>query len=294
MNEEWYVDGGDDGSKLSMDSIINKTCPLNEYVLYAEFMDSAPAVSAFENLQTALGEGSNSQLLIDDIAAVDTMLSATESNRFYLGEEAQLNITNMHNISETVSSLREKVAAFDTTQLSADISTYNANLAELKKDARRDLLKARVSELNGMNLEYPGYPKTEFFKYDNNYEIHSNSRGYSYDYQSPHFQSITGDNDCEVVETERFNEGANIVDKRADGGEYHEYSWFSVRYHHYRRVSYSQGIWESFNSFFDTKFTTVEERLHTAFDSANVGDPVPYDPDKIAKNQILIESDTRM
>lgn len=277
MYKEWYVDGGGDGSKLSMDSIINKTCPVNEYVLYAEFIDKGPAISALEDFQTALGADTDSDTLVSDIADVDTLLGKTSSNRFYLGEEAQLNITRMKDLSTTVSDLRDKAASLDPVSIGGDIDTYNNNLRELKKDARRTLLENKVAELNARNEEYFGWPKTVFFKFKNGWEVNGRDTYWEHDYNR--IQNKNKDSNIEKVKVDVYDRKTWIEDKREQGGEYAEYCQYYAKFHHYKHIEYSTGLFKSIKFFWDSSFEEVEQRIIDAWGA----EELPYDPAKITK-----------
>ena len=71
-------------------------------ILYADYIDSAAAVSAFNSLVDLGAEGGvckNTRELID---TNDSLMSATNSNKFYTGSEAQKQFSNMEKLISTI------------------------------------------------------------------------------------------------------------------------------------------------------------------------------------------------
>ena len=85
--------------RLDFDEVIGRTAPLTEYVLYAVSIskeDTSDIINQMKDLFTGEAVGTATNALIGNI---DTSLSKTNSNQFYLGAEAQKNIGNMNAIT---------------------------------------------------------------------------------------------------------------------------------------------------------------------------------------------------
>lgn len=238
-------------------------------ILYADYIDSAAAVSAFNSLVDLGAEGGvckNTRELID---TNDGLMSATNSNQFYTGAEAQKQFRNMETIGFKFDQIAQYVS--NTTELSAiesGIKQYNDKLTTLKANCRKKLLQNYADKFNAEKHEWEGFPVTKTYKYtsDDSYATSNPSMDNSLD-------CCIGDN-SEQYEYEMTGNTTNEVNLRDDTGcIYHTYYEYKDTYkvHKYKYIKH-WNFFKSWDTWFDPDVAEIEALY------AKVGADLPYDP----------------
>ena len=258
-----------DNEKLDIDSVINKTCGLSEYILYATPINPEETATIINNLQDLFGEGAISSSTSGLIQEIDPCLKKTDSTRFYKGEIAQQNINNMTTVGENINTLSSAVNEFNVTEITSLINQYNEALKDLKKDSRKKLLETAADEFNERKEEWPGYPKTKTYKTSNGMPSYPSYPGDDSDFNYCREE----DGDVEEYKYEAIDSGSNQRDIKDNAGNVVQTiieSSTTYKVHKYKRIKY----WDFFKiiqSPFDPSFKDIEGM----FDK--VGCKVPYD-----------------
>lgn len=258
--------------RLDFDEVIGRTAPLTEYVLYAVSIskeDTSDIINQMKDLFTGEAVGNATNALIGNI---DTSLSKTNSNQFYLGAEAQKNIGNMNAIGENITALSNYSSQLDVAEIEGLIQSYNDNLLVLKQDARRCLLEQAANEFNAKKEEWPDFPKTKTYRIEGGAGVGNN--GATSPENDTEFRGLIG-NDNEVYEYE-FVDGTGYWQdlKDADGnvipGEGYHVEKNTYRIHKYKYIKCNWGS-RVIKSPWDPSFEEIEAQFDL------VGCPVPYD-----------------
>lgn len=96
---------------------------------------------------------------------IDLTLSATGSNRFYSGDEAQKGVQNLQKIRTTFSDLVNSLRGIDDNEVGKAIAKYNADLKIVKKESRLKALQEYVDTINGTVVKE--WNKTETYENGN-------------------------------------------------------------------------------------------------------------------------------
>jgi len=258
-----------DNERLSIDSVINKTCGLSEYLLYATPINPEETAAIINNLQDLFKEGAISSTTSGLIQEIDPCLKKTDSTRFYKGEVAQQNINNMTTVGENINTLSSAVNEFDVTEITSLINQYNEALKDLKKDSRKKLLETAANEFNEKHEEWEPYPKTKTYRTNNGMQSYP-----SYPGEDSEFNYCYAEDDhTEEYDYEAIDSGSSQKDiKDSDGNVVQTINEYSTTYrvHKYKKIKY----WDFFKiiqSPFDPSFKEIE----AMFDK--VGCEVPYD-----------------
>lgn len=239
-------------------------------ILYADYINSAAAVGAFNSLVDLGAEGGvckNTRELID---TNDSLMSATNSSKFYTGTEAQRQFSNM----ETIGFKFDQIAQYvnNTTELSEienGIKQYNEKLTKLKANCRKKLLQNYADQFNEEKHEWEGFPKTKSYTYrsDMSYEMQRPEDDQEFDF-------CIGDN-SEQYETELIGDikTTKHEDKDADGYVYYTYYTYKATYriHKYKYIKH-WNFFKGWDTWFDPDVAEIEALY------AKVGADLPYDP----------------
>lgn len=238
-------------------------------ILYADYIDSAAAVSAFNSLVDLGAEGGLCKNTFELITTNDSLMSKTNSNQFYNGAEAQKQFSNMEQIGFKFEQIAQYVNSSDElSEIENGIKQYNAKLTELKKKCRRKLLQNTAEQFNKEKHEWEGFPKRKTYKY-------SSDSGSSIIVppDDPEFNFCVGDN-SEEYEWDMVDSSTTREDFKDDTGMiyhtcYHYKNTYEV--HKYKFIKY----WNFFKGW-DTKwFDPDVEEMEQLF--AKVGADLPYD-----------------
>ena len=254
---------------LDIDDVINETCPLTEYTLYATEISKSNIGTINSLKEIFSGEGTLPSQTTTMLDEVDPTLSKTNSQRFYSGQTAQNQINNVSDASGNLQGLKSSVENIDVDEISAVIDSYNEHLSNLKRDSRKKLLETAADAFNAKKVEWDGFPKTKTYTTDGDtYGV-----GPMYD---DNFNYCC-ETDTEIYEYEVTNTSSTHEDIKDDSGmvmstTYH--SSVTYKIHKYKRIKY----WNYFkiiNSPWDPSFEEIEQLFN------KVGEPLPYDPSKI-------------
>lgn len=253
---------------LDIDDVINETCPLTEYTLYATEISKSNIGTINSLKEIFSGEGTLPSQTTSILDEVDPTLSKTNSQRFYSGQTAQTQITNVSEASENLQNLKSSVDSINVDAISATIDSYNEHLSNLKRDSRKKLLETAADAFNEKKVEWEGFPKTKTYKTDGVSIV-----GPIYDDE---FNNCCK-TDTEIYEYEVVESSSTAEDIKDNNGMvmstiYH--NSITYRIHKYKRIKY----WNYFkiiNSPWDPSFEEIEQLFN------KVGEPLPYDPSKI-------------
>lgn len=256
--------------RLDFDEVIGRTAPLTEDVLYAAAIskeDTSSIINQMKDLFTGEAVGTATNALIGNI---DTSLSKTNSNQFYLGAEAQKNIGNMNAIGENITALSNYSSQLDVAEIEGLIQSYNDNLLVLKQDARRCLLEQEANKFNEKKVEWDGFPKTKTYRTENGYGV--DYGGATSPENDTEFHGLIG-TDNEVYEYE-FVDGSSynkeITDSEGYVVDYVLVGKNTYRIHKYKYIKCNFGT-RIIKSPWDPSFEEIEAQFDL------VGCPVPYD-----------------
>ena len=254
---------------LDIDDVINETCPLTEYTLYATEI-SKSNIGTINSLKEIFnGEGTLPSQTASILDEIDPTLSKTNSQRFYSGQTAQTQITNVSETSEHLQNLKSSVDSINVDAISATIDSYNEHLSNLKRDSRKKLLETAADAFNAKKVEWKGFPKTKTYKTDGD----TSYVGPIYDDE---FNNCN-ETDTEIYEYDVVESSSTPEDIKDNNGMvmstiYHNSITYKI--HKYKRIKY----WNYFkiiNSPKDPTFEQIEQLFN------KVGEPLPYDPSKI-------------
>lgn len=254
---------------LDIDDVINETCPLTEYTLYASAIsdDNIGTINSLKEIFN--GEGALPSQTASILDEVEPTLSKTNSQRFYSGQTAQTQITNVSAVSENLQNLKSSVDSINVDAISATIDSYNEHLANLKKDSRMKLLKDAAEKFNEEKNEWDGFSKTKKYTTDGDLS----GVGPMYDSEFNYCCSTdTEEYEYEVISSD--NKPEDIKDPNGVVMQTIYHNSITYRIHKYKRIKYWEGL-ECIYSPFDPKFDEIEKMF------GKVGLKVPYDSTKI-------------
>lgn len=236
-------------------------------ILYADYIDAAKIETAFNSLVDLGLEGgvckTTSQLITDN----NSLMSATNSTRFYTGEDAKLQFGYM----ETVGTQFDQIASYVTTSeelelMKTGIANYNKQLTKLKNNCRKKLLEKAADDFNALDKEYDGFPTEKTYKENGTPFNPMHDEAFNY---------FEGDNltwwDAEL-------KASNTVKKDMYHPETDEYLWtdyttyntFTI--HKYKQIKY----WKFFKKWDPFKLDPDVKTLEDMFDQVDA--TLPYDP----------------
>ena len=136
------------GEYLSIKDVLGNSVELSNHILYAKYIKKSDFSHLFSDLKTKIN--SNKIDIDRDIESIENNLKSTNSKRFYNGEEAQKEISELKNIDTTLGDLDKIVTSINNNleEIANTIDRYNKNLKELKKGARFKLLKQTADAYN--------------------------------------------------------------------------------------------------------------------------------------------------
>lgn len=254
---------------LDIDDVINETCPLTKYTLYATEISKSNIGTINSLKEIFSGEGTLPSQTTTMLDEVDPTLSKTNSQRFYSGQTAQNQINNVSDASGNLQGLKSSVENIDVDEISAVIDSYNEHLSNLKRDSRKKLIETAADAFNAKKVEWEGFPKTKTYTIDGvTYGV-----GPMYD---DNFNYCC-ETDTEIYEYEVTNTSSTHEDIKDDSGmvmstTYH--SSITYKIHKYKRIKY-WNFFKIINSPLDPTFEEIEQLFN------KVGEPLPYDPSKI-------------
>lgn len=257
---------------LDIDDVINETCELTKYTLYATEISNSNIGTINSLKEIFSGEGtlpSQTTTMLDDI---EPTLSKTNSQRFYSGQTAQTQITNVSEASENLQNLKSSVDSIDVDAISATIDSYNEHLANLKKNSRMKLLKEAAEKFNEEKNEWDGFSKTKKYTTDGDLL----GVGPMYDSEFNYCCSTdTEEYEYEVISSDSKQE--DIKDPNGVVMQTIYHNSITYRIHKYKRIKYWEGLGCIYSPL-DPKFDEIEEMF------GKVGLELPYDPTKIKGN----------
>lgn len=238
-------------------------------ILYSDYIDSASVTTAFNSLVELGAEGGlckNASTLITDN---DSLMSKTNSDRFYNGSDAQKHFGNMKTIGFRFDSIADYVNTSEELSLmESGIKQYNEKLTKLKANCRKKLLQNEADKFNEAKHEWEGYPVTKVYKYTSydSYALNNPTEDSSVDF-------CCGDN-SEQYEWELTNSSSNEVNLKDDTGyvyqTYYEYTDTYV-VHKYKYIKH-WNFFKNWDTWFDPDISEIEALF------AKVGADLPYDP----------------
>lgn len=254
---------------LDIDDVINETCPLTEYTLYATEISKSNIGTINSLKEIFSGDGTLPSQTTTMLDEVDPTLSKTNSQRFYNGQTAQNQINNVSEASGNLQGLKSSVDNINVDAISAAIDSYNEHLSNLKRDSRKKLLETAADAFNAKKVEWEGFPKTKTYKTDGDtYGVGPmNDDNFNYCCET----------DTEIYEYEVTNTSSTREDIKDDSGmvmstTYHNSVTYKI--HKYKRIKY-WNFFKIINSPLDPTFEEIEQLFN------KVGEPLPYDPSKI-------------
>lgn len=141
----------------------NGVSPCKE-VLYADYIDSDSVVSAFNSL-VDLGPGGICEQTSKLISNNKGLMSKTNSDRFYKGEQAQRQFENMDTIGFRFDQITSYINdSGDIDLIKEKVKQYNTELTKVKNNCRKKMLQTAADAYNAEKNEWPGYPKTKEIK----------------------------------------------------------------------------------------------------------------------------------
>lgn len=243
--------------------------PPSKEILYADYIDSNAAVSAFEALVDLGSEGGickNTRELID---TNNSLMSATNSNKFYIGTEAENQFRNMEAIGFKFDQIAQYVN--NTNELSSiesGIKQYNNKLTDLKTDCRIKLLQNYADQFNSEKHEWEGFPVEKTYSYSS-----EDAYATTTPETDSEFDCCVGDN-SEVYETELIGDISTTKheDRDIDGYVYHTYYTYEAKYriHKYKFIKH-WNFFKSIPSWLDPDVSEIEALYK------KVGAELPYD-----------------
>lgn len=254
---------------LDIDDVINETCPLTEYTLYATEISKSNIGTINSLKEIFSGEGTLPSQTTTMLDEVDPTLSKTNSQRFYSGQTAQNQINNVSDASGNLQGLKSSVENIDVDEISAVIDSYNEHLSNLKRDSRKKLIETAADAFNAKKVEWEGFPKTKTYTIDG--ETYGVGPMYDDNF------NYCCETDTEIYEYEVTNTSSTHEDIKDDSGmvmstTYH--SSVTYKIHKYKRIKY-WNFFKIINSPLDPTFEEIEQLFN------KVGEPLPYDPSKI-------------
>lgn len=254
---------------LDIDDVINETCPLTEYTLYATEISKSNIGTINSLKEIFSGEGTLPSQTTTMLDEVDPTLSKTNSQRFYSGQTAQNQINNVLDASGNLQGLKSSVENIDVDEISAVIDSYNEHLSNLKRDSRKKLIETAADAFNAKKVEWEGFPKTKTYTIDG--ETYGVGPMYDDNF------NYCCETDTEIYEYEVTNTSSTHEDIKDDSGmvmstTYH--SSVTYKIHKYKRIKY-WNFFKIINSPLDPTFEEIEQLFN------KVGEPLPYDPSKI-------------
>ncbi|MBQ8534380.1 MAG: hypothetical protein IJ463_01705 [Bacilli bacterium] len=262
-------DGGGGAVDLSTLLSISEVVDLNTEeqstrVLYAAMIDKndiSTQIDELYALTSAEGNGVTSSTLIGEN---DSLMSLTNSNRFYNGEDAKAQFTAMGEVNTKINDLLSKIDAIYNNKetILNKIDAYNERLLELKKDCRLKLLRDAADVWNHEKHDQAGSPEIK------------ERKGYNPPGPKTEFgwasDEVTFE---EAVKLKNFTKKEYPASSYARGQTidvtYVQYEW-----HKYKIIKYWKGF-RLIKILNDPGFEEVEQMF------ADVGATLPYDPTKI-------------
>lgn len=239
-------------------------------ILYSDYIDSASVTTAFNSLVELGAEGGPCKNASTLIADNDSLMSKTNSNRFYNGSDAQKHFGNMKTIGFRFDSIADYVNTSEELSLmESGIKQYNEKLTKLKANCRKKLLQNEADKFNAAKKEWEGYPKEKSYTYrsDMSYEMMRPEDDQEFDF-------CIGDN-SEQYETELIGDISTTKheDKDADGYVYYTYYTYKATYkiHKYKYIKH-WNFFKNWDTWFDPDISEIEALY------AKVGADLPYDP----------------
>lgn len=245
-------------------------------ILYADYIDATKIETAFNSLVDLGAEGglckTTSQLITDN----DSLMSATNSNRFYTGDEAKLQFGNM----ETVGTQFDQIASYVTTSeelelMKTGIANYNKQLTKLKNNCRKKLLEKAADEFNALEKEYDKFPKEKEYQ-DTATPFHP--------MHDDEFDCLNGDDltrwDFELKSSR--TESKNTYDPDTGALLWTDYTTFNTfTIHKYKQIKW----WNYFKKWDPFKLDPDVLELEGMFET--VGATLPYDPSLIVEVDVV-------
>ncbi len=141
--------GADLDEKLSIQAVIDRKVEPCKEIIDASEIDEAAVLDAIatykKNISNYVKNGSG---YIDSIRAT---LEATNSNRFYNGDEAATRISDLNLAKDNLANMEENNSLINEEEISSTIKKYNEELKNLKKGAKLKLLRIAADEYNAEN-----------------------------------------------------------------------------------------------------------------------------------------------
>lgn len=279
-----YSDGGggrsiDKGERLDIDPVINETVPLTKNVLTAIPISAEETEAIINNIKDQFAAGGFGSKSIQLIENIDPCLEKTSSKRFYSGEIAQQNRSNMTEIKENLTKLSQATNDIELDTVLTTIKSYNEHLNNIKKNARRELLEKKAAEFNAKNIDWSGFPKSKSYTFRDGYNING---GPNSPYEDSDFEYMNGDKNSRYEydkntptsdsheEHTRDPEG-NIVQTS-------HITTMTYNVHKYKQIDCTNGL-ACIQSPWDPTFEEIEEQFK------KVGCPLPYEPSDIVGDE---------
>ena len=134
---------------LSIADVISyKESLMNASVLYTPIIEKGVASSQVEAACQMISKKADD---CDDlIETICTTLQETESNRYYLSEEAQKHMNAITEAQDDMIKLKEKLIELNESNIENTVNEYNTALKKLKNGARLKILQAKADEINAV------------------------------------------------------------------------------------------------------------------------------------------------
>lgn len=238
-------------------------------ILYADYINMDAAVGAFNSLVDLGTEGGVCKSTRELIDTNNSLMSATNSSKFYTGTEAQKQFDNMELIGFKFDQIAKYVNnSTELSDIESGIKQYNDKLTKLKANCRKKLLQNHADKFNSEKHEWEGFPKTKPYTYrsDMSYEMMRPEDDQEFDF-------CIGDN-SEQYETELIGDiqTTKHEDKDVDGNVYYTYYTYKATYkiHKYKYIKH-WNFFKGWETWFDPDVAEIEALY------AKVGAELPYD-----------------
>ena len=248
----------DYATQLSITEVVdNATKEQSTRVLYASLIDKDTVSKQIDDLYALTSENGGAVSSSTLIGENDSMMSLTNSSRFYTGEVAVAQFAAMGEVNVKINDLLSKIDAIYNNKdaILKKIDSYNESLLELKKDCRLKLLQDAADVWNAKKQDLPGFPT-----------IHKKELTY------PNTKSEWGWHKDQVIFKEATDINEYIKETPPDSGNYIYY--YDYKWHEYNIIQYWRGF-KSIKLFSDPGFEEVEVMFN------NAGAPLPYEPSLI-------------
>lgn len=263
--------------QLDIDAVLNESVNRDRYLLYALPLDYEEAYRLITNMKNEFEANAPTSIVKTRIDKIDSTLSKTNSEQFYLGTEAKKNIDNIKYIGELIKGLTNNFNELDIKNLEETINKYNETLKKLKKEVRRELLETAAAKFNAELNEYDGFPKEKKYKFVNGKVVDDDEAPNPTKATQPAYDSTFNClKDDNMTKYKKENLETKNID--TDGNDGYEIIINNYKIHKYKQITCTSGL-EHIQSCWDPTFEEIEAQFRA------VGCEIPYDTSLVANDE---------